>query len=155
MTIPKYEPYDFANRRHIGPSPVEIDAMLAVCGVGDLDELIDQTVPEGIRLAEPLDFGPPLSERGALDRLRATADKGGTEFEKGDTAATLESVKAASDIYAPLAGEIIEVNQAIVEDPSIVNSDPMGEGWFFKLKLADPSVAEALMDEDAYKTMVG
>ena len=79
----------------------------------------------------------------------------GTEFEQGDTAATLESVKAASDIYAPLAGEVIEVNQAIIDDPSIVNSDPMGEGWFFKLKLADPSVAEALMDEDAYKTMVG
>ena len=47
------------------------------------------------------------------------------------------------------------MNQAIIDDPSIVNSDPMGQGWFFKLKLADPSVAEALMDEDAYKTMVG
>ena len=79
----------------------------------------------------------------------------GAAFEAGDTAATLESVKAASDIYAPLAGEVIEVNQAIIDDPSIVNSDPMGQGWFFKLKLADPSVAEALMDEDAYKTMVG
>ncbi len=78
-----------------------------------------------------------------------------TEFEPGDTAATLESVKAASDIYAPLAGRIIEVNQAIVDDPSIVNSDPMGEGWFFKLKLADPSAADALMDEDAYKALVG
>jgi len=75
MTIPKYEPYDFANRRHIGPSPVEMEKMLATCGVADLDELIDQTVPEGIRMAEPLDFGPPLSERGALDRLRATANK--------------------------------------------------------------------------------
>ena len=79
----------------------------------------------------------------------------GTEFEQGDTAATLESVKAATDVYAPLAGEIVESNAAIVDDPAIVNSDPMGEGWFFKLKLADPSVAEALMDEDAYKTMVG
>ena len=75
MTIPKYEPYDFANRRHIGPSPAEMEDMLAVCGVADLDELIAQTVPEGIRMAEPLEFGPPLSERGALDRLRATADK--------------------------------------------------------------------------------
>ena len=75
MTIPKYEPYDFANRRHIGPSPVEIEEMLAVCGVADLDQLIDQTVPAGIRLAEPLDFGTPLSERGALDRMRATANK--------------------------------------------------------------------------------
>ena len=75
MTIPKYEPYDFANRRHIGPSAAEIDEMVAACGAADLDELIEQTVPEGIRMEEPLDFGPPLSERGALDRLRATADK--------------------------------------------------------------------------------
>ena len=75
MTIPKYEPYDFANRRHIGPSPAEMEDMLAVCGVADLDELIAQTVPEGIRMTEPLEFGPPLSERGALDRLRATANK--------------------------------------------------------------------------------
>jgi len=79
----------------------------------------------------------------------------GTEFETNDTAATLESVKAASDIYAPLAGEIIEVNGAIVDDPSIVNSDPMGEGWFFKLRLVDTSELDALMDEDAYKAMVG
>ncbi len=79
----------------------------------------------------------------------------GAEFEQGDTAATLESVKAATDVYAPLAGEIVEANEAIVDDPAIVNADPMGEGWFFKLKLADPSAADALMDEDAYKAMVG
>jgi glycine cleavage system H protein len=78
----------------------------------------------------------------------------GTEFAQGDSAATVESVKAASDVYAPLAGEVVESNDAIVDDPSVVNSDPMGEGWFFKLKLADPSAAEALMDEDAYKAMV-
>ena len=79
----------------------------------------------------------------------------GTAFEAGDTAATLESVKAASDIYSPLAGEIVEINETIIDDPSIVNSDPTGEGWFFKLRLADPSAADALMDEDAYKAMVG
>ncbi|MEE8455230.1 MAG: glycine cleavage system protein GcvH [Limibaculum sp.] len=79
----------------------------------------------------------------------------GAEFEQGDTAATLESVKAATDVYAPLAGEIVESNAAIVDDPAIVNSDPMGEGWFFKLKLTDPSAADALMDEDAYKALVG
>ncbi len=79
----------------------------------------------------------------------------GTEFEMGDTAATLESVKAATDVYAPLAGEIVESNAAIVDDPAIVNSDPMGKGWFFKLKLTDPSAADALMDEDAYKELVG
>jgi glycine cleavage system H protein len=79
----------------------------------------------------------------------------GAEFEQGDTAATLESVKAATDVYAPLAGEIVAANETIVDDPSIVNSDPMGEGWFFKLKLTDPSAADALMDEDAYKELVG
>ena len=79
----------------------------------------------------------------------------GTEFEPGDTAATLESVKAASDVYSPLDGEIIEVNDAIVDDPSIVNSDPMGKGWFFKMKLANASDADGLMDEAAYNEMVG
>jgi len=75
MTTPKYEPYDFANRRHIGPSPVEIEDMLKVIGVDSLDALIDQTVPESIRQSEPLDWGIPLSERGTLDRLRMTANK--------------------------------------------------------------------------------
>ena len=79
----------------------------------------------------------------------------GASFSKGDTAATVESVKAASDVYCPLDGEITESNGAIVDDPSIVNSDPTGAGWFFKLKLADPSAAEGLMDEAAYKAMIG
>ncbi|HUF57764.1 MAG TPA: glycine cleavage system protein GcvH [Thermohalobaculum sp.] len=79
----------------------------------------------------------------------------GATFSKGDTAATVESVKAASDILAPVDGEITEVNEAIAEDPSIVNSDPQGKGWFFKLKLADASAVDALMDEDAYKALIG
>jgi glycine cleavage system H protein len=79
----------------------------------------------------------------------------GTSFEKGGEASTVESVKAASDVYCPLDGEIVEVNQAIVDDPSLVNSDPTGEGWFFKLKLANADDADALMDETAYQTMIG
>jgi len=75
MANERYEPYDFANRRHIGPSPAEMEKMLAACGVDTLEQLIDQTVPKGIRLEKPLDFGRPLSERGALDRLRETAAK--------------------------------------------------------------------------------
>ncbi len=75
----------------------------------------------------------------------------GTEVTKGGDAATLESVKAASAGYAPLAGEVTEVNSAIVDDPSLVNSDPMGAGWFFKIKLKDVAQAGALMDADAYK----
>lgn len=79
----------------------------------------------------------------------------GAQVEKGGDAATVESVKAASDVYAPLAGEVTEVNQAIVDDPSVVNGDPMGAGWFFKIKLANAADAEGLMDEAAYKAMVG
>ena len=76
MTAPKsYEPYDFANRRHIGPSPEEMEEMLKVVGVTSLDALIDETVPKDIRQGEPLEFGRPLSERAGLDRMRATADR--------------------------------------------------------------------------------
>jgi glycine cleavage system H protein len=72
------------------------------------------------------------------------------EVVEGESCAVVESVKAASDIYAPLAGKVVEVNETITEDPSIVNSDAEGEGWFFRLELEDPDVFEALMDQDAY-----
>lgn len=78
----------------------------------------------------------------------------GTALTKGATVATVESVKAASDVYTPLDGEIVAVNEAIVADPALVNSDPQGNGWFFKLKLSDPSAANALLDEDAYKELI-
>ena len=68
MSAEKYDPYDFANRRHIGPSPEEIAEMLRVVGVSSLEALIDETVPKNIRAVKALDFGRPLSERGALDR---------------------------------------------------------------------------------------
>ena len=70
-----YDPYDFANRRHIGPSPEEMVEMLRVVGTPSLDALIDETVPADIRQKRPLEFGRPLSERGVLDRMRATAAK--------------------------------------------------------------------------------
>lgn len=79
----------------------------------------------------------------------------GTQVAKGAGAATVESVKAASDIYAPLDGEIVEVNSAIAEDPSLVNSDPLGNGWFFKLRLKDVKTLEGLMDEAAYQAFIG
>ena len=75
----------------------------------------------------------------------------GARFEKGAEAATVESVKAASEVYAPLSGEVTEVNEAIAEDPALVNSEPMGGGWFFRLKLSDPGQADDLMDDSAYK----
>jgi len=79
----------------------------------------------------------------------------GKSFEKGAPAAVVESVKAASEVYAPVGGEIVEANTAIVADPALVNSDPMGAGWFFKLKLANLSEVDALMDEAAYKALLG
>lgn len=79
----------------------------------------------------------------------------GATFEKGGDAATVESVKAASDVYCPLDGEIVEINEAITADPSLVNSDPQGAGWFFKLKLANAADADSLLDEAAYKELVG
>ncbi|MDP2122650.1 MAG: glycine cleavage system protein GcvH [Hoeflea sp.] len=79
----------------------------------------------------------------------------GAKLDKGGEASTVESVKAASDVYCPLAGEIIEVNQAIADDPSLVNSDPAGAGWFFKIRLDDAGSASTLMDEAAYKAMIG
>jgi glycine cleavage system H protein len=78
----------------------------------------------------------------------------GAKLSKGDGAAVVESVKAASDVFAPLAGEVVEVNQAIVEDPAIVNTDPQGTGWFFKLRLEDPKAMDGLMDEAAYKKLI-
>ena len=72
------------------------------------------------------------------------------DVAEGESCAVVESVKAASDIYAPLAGKVVKINETIVEDPSIVNSDAEGEGWFFRLELEDPDVFEALMDQDAY-----
>lgn len=75
----------------------------------------------------------------------------GKSLSKGDTAVVVESVKAASDVYAPVDGEVTEVNEALVSDPSLVNSAPMGDGWLWKMKLSDESQLGNLMDEDAYK----
>ena len=76
----------------------------------------------------------------------------GTRVEKGKDAAVVESVKAASDVYAPVSGEVTEANSALEEDPSLANSAPEGEGWFFRLTLSDPGELEGLMDEAAYKS---
>jgi len=78
----------------------------------------------------------------------------GRQVEKGKEAAVVESVKAASEVYAPASGEVAEVNEAIAADPAKVNADPMGEGWFIKLRLADPKELDGLLDEEAYKRFV-
>ncbi len=79
----------------------------------------------------------------------------GRQVQKGGEAAVVESVKAASDVYAPVSGEVTEGNQALVDDPALVNSSAEGDGWFFKLRLSDPSELDGLMDAAAYKAFCG
>jgi glycine cleavage system H protein len=78
----------------------------------------------------------------------------GTEAKKDEAYAEVESVKAVSDIYAPLSGEVTEVNEAISESPERINEDPYGQGWLVKVKLSDPSEADQLMDAAAYKRLL-
>ncbi|MCR6736493.1 MAG: glycine cleavage system protein GcvH [Afipia sp.] len=77
--------------------------------------------------------------------------KVGRSVKKAEAAAVVESVKAASDVYAPINGEVVEVNDALVADPSLINSDPGKAAWFFKLRIADKGDLDGLMDEAAYK----
>jgi glycine cleavage system H protein len=86
------------------------------------------------------------------DIVFAEVPESGKQLKKGDDAAVVESVKAASDVYAPATGEVIQGNGAIADDPSLINSDPEGNGWFFTMKLADASELDGLMDEGAYKS---
>jgi glycine cleavage system H protein len=88
------------------------------------------------------------------DIVFAEVPQAGKRVAKGDEAAVVESVKAASDVYSPVAGEVTEGNPAIADDPALINRDPEGEGWFFKLKLDDPGEVEGLMDETAYREWV-
>ncbi len=88
------------------------------------------------------------------DIVFAEAPATGATLKKGGDAAVVESVKAASDVYAPVSGTVIEGNDALEGDPALVNSDPEGEGWFFKITLSDTSELDSLMDAAAYKAFV-
>jgi glycine cleavage system H protein len=77
-----------------------------------------------------------------------------TQVAKGDEVCVIESVKAASDILAPLEGEIVEINEALPDNPSLVNEDPQGDAWFFKMKIADVSLLDEFMSEDEYKDFI-
>jgi glycine cleavage system H protein len=88
------------------------------------------------------------------DIVFAEIPEAGRKVAKGQEAAVVESVKAASDVYAPVSGEVVEGNQAVADDPALINSDPEGEGWFFKLKLDNPGELDGLMDETAYREWV-
>ena len=88
------------------------------------------------------------------DIVFAEVPEAGKRVAKGDEAAVVESVKAASDVYAPVGGEVVEGNSAIADDPALINRDPEGEGWFFKLKLDNPAEVEGLMGQDDYREWV-
>ena len=88
------------------------------------------------------------------DIVFAEVPESGRRVAKGQEAAVVESVKAASDVYAPVSGEVLEGNPALADDPALINSDPEGQGWFFKLKLDDPTELDGLMDEAAYRDFV-
>ncbi len=77
----------------------------------------------------------------------------GKTFAQGDVTGVVESVKAAADVYMPVSGEIVEVNEALRDEPALANTDPMGAGWFFKVRLSDPGQLDALMDEAAYQAL--
>jgi glycine cleavage system H protein len=78
----------------------------------------------------------------------------GRSYTQGEVAGVVESVKAAADIFMPVTGEVVEVNEALREDPSLANSDPMGNGWFFKVKLADAAQLDALLSTTAYDDLL-
>ena len=88
------------------------------------------------------------------DIVFAEVPQAGKTLARGDDAAVVESVKAASEVYAPVGGEVTEGNEALEGDPALINRDAEGEGWFFKLKLADAGELEGLMDEAAYRDWV-
>src|ERR1700749_4958056 len=91
----------------------------------------------------------PQSQVGNV--LLVDLPKFGRSLKKAEAAAVVESVKAASDVYAPLTGEVVEINDAVVAEPALINSDAAGKAWFFKLRIADRSELGGLMDEAAYK----
>ncbi len=78
----------------------------------------------------------------------------GTSFKKGDVAGVVESVKAAADLYMPVSGEVVEVNEALRADPSLANSDPLAAGWFMKVRLSDDGEVTSLLDRAAYDALV-
>ena len=88
------------------------------------------------------------------DIVFAEVPEAGRELRKGQEAAVVESVKAASDVYAPVSGRVVEGNQAIADDPSLINQDAEGEGWFFRIEVTDSGELEQLMDEQSYRDWV-
>jgi len=124
--------------------------------------------PDGLRYTEEHEYMKSTGEAGVYvvgitdyaqgelgDIVFLELPEAGSSFARMDTFGTIEAVKAVSDLYCPLAGEVVEVNGSLDDDPSVVNSDPYGDGWMLKLRVADDSEVGALMDAAAYRAFVG
>ncbi|WP_447922760.1 glycine cleavage system protein H [Achromobacter aegrifaciens] len=96
----------------------------------------------------------PKALEGLGDLISVTLPSIGETFAQGAAAAAVESAKTASDVYLPVSGEILEVNEALRDNPTLANTDPLGAGWFFKVKISDPGELDALLDEPAYMQSV-
>ena len=79
----------------------------------------------------------------------------GSEFSQGDTIGTIESVKAVADLFLPVSGEVIEINDAVIDGPELVNKDPLDDGWLFRVRLSDPGELDELLDAAAYNALIG
>lgn len=96
----------------------------------------------------------PFAQEKLGDLVFVQLPKKGAQLQAGAAAAVVESVKAAVDIYAPISGEVIDVNEQVVQDPTLVNSDPTAKGWLFKLKISDRSQIDKLLDAAAYQALI-
>lgn len=122
-------------------------------------------VPEDLKFAETHEWIHVNGDIGTVgitdhaqaeltDIVFAEPPKVGAKFSAKDPSAVVESVKAASDIYTPVSGEIVEANAALADNPSLLNTDPYGAGWIFKIKIADPSELDSLQDAAAYRAQI-
>ncbi len=123
-------------------------------------------VPDNLRYRESHEWIDPTQDPSPVgitdhaqeeltDVVFAELPKVGRQVAAGDQVAVIESVKAASDIYAPVAGEIVAVNDALVSNPALINTDPYGAGWMFKIKLANAADVEAMLSPEAYRKQIG
>lgn len=120
------------------------------------DDLRYARTHEWVREGDPATIGISQFAQDELgDLVFVDLPNVGRTLGAGESFGSVESVKTVSDLYAPVAGEVVEVNAAVVEKPELVNSDPYGEGWLIRLRLSDPSAVDALLDAKAYEESVG
>jgi len=125
-------------------------------------------VPQDLRYTKEHEYVKPAGEEGVYfvgitdfaqgelgDVVFVELPQPGTALEQGASFGTIEAVKAVSDLYAPVSGEVVEVNGALDANPAAVNSDPYGEGWMIRMRVSDPAQVDALMDAAAYEALIG